>query len=224
MLLLLSWLSAAAAIQCYNYTSFMIKLNQCAQRTDQTILLSANPCEGDTYCSAEEMLDFYNQYPDAQSYPCQKYTEAQNRTSYNETQTECGVRDKDTDLEQGSHPKMCESDDDCKQKNGSKTACECGLNGIAYCHPDFSCNVFDDYWDDCNNGKVGDSDLANYMVYLETIYPLAIDPADAAENLFLELITLKELEVKSGYTPSDVSQDDSSAAEVLLCSFLLIAG
>jgi hypothetical protein len=221
MYLLVSLLSTASALACYNYTSAVQKSNVCATRSNETIALSVSPCQDGQYCSVQEMLGYFADHDTEDAYGCQKFTQAVNRTSVPD---KCSSRHKDADLKQGSYPKKCTDSSDCLLVNGNSTACECGLNGTAYCHPDFSSSVFELYWEDCslNNGTVGDSDLAAYMYYLDEVYPYTISPSKYASSLFTELITLKGLADKAKVDNStDTTDDESDAASTLMIGSLV---
>jgi hypothetical protein len=75
------------------------------------------------------------------------------------TDVYCGVRDEGEEFVEGTAPKKCFTEADCKLENGSFSRCICGLDGSFYCEYPNGHPIFDDYWNSCeeNDGKVSKS-------------------------------------------------------------------
>ena len=106
----------------------------------------------------------------------------------NQTEFKCPNRTDQKDLENGSYPKECTSEDDCKLEDGTKNACVCGADGKRYCRPDKNSDVFDDFWEMCEDDKMDSESNSEWEIYNEYYVFLESAPS-CMEDIFKELIT-----------------------------------
>jgi hypothetical protein len=105
----------------------------------------------------------------------------------------CTTRTSQKNLESGSYPKECTSKDDCLLEDGTNNECVCGADGKQYCQPDVNSDVFDDFWELCDDEKMNTTLNDDWEIYAK--YYVYIDSApDCMENIFPELKTAVEAE------------------------------
>ena len=109
-------------------------------------------------------------------------------TTYN-----CSARSDQKNLQSGSYPKECTSADDCLLEDGTANECVCGADGKQYCRPDINSDVFDDFWQLCEDGKMNSTSYSNWEIYNE--YYVFVESAPSCmEDIFPELITANAAE------------------------------
>jgi hypothetical protein len=176
---------------------------------NQTITINYNGCISKTYCEVSEYINWYNNggsYLHCQEFPnmnlsiyapyfcsglylyCQD-TSAIDYSSY--SNVNCGVRDESTMLLDDIHPKQCRTDKDCILKNLNTSPCLCGMDGNSYCMPQWGSEVFEAYWNKCNNNN---GYMVSYWWFywssLQKYYNYYIAAPDCAMNIFAELQVL----------------------------------
>lgn len=133
---------------------------------------------------------------------------------------ECGSRNENKDLKEGSYPKKCTKisgeNDSCVLSDGTFNECECGLNGNSYCVPDESSEIYDEYWDECsdNDGKLKDWSHYLFWQLKKLNYINYITAYTCSRDIFEEFKKLDDLDYTDDYSVF-------LAADVLLISLII---
>lgn len=125
----------------------------CAQIYENGIYINDKGCPRNFTCSAEEIFKIHTETEFTEelwsvNLDCYEQTNPAS-TNVPNTPVECPERDIDDNLVSGSHPKLCETDNDCITKNGINPPCACGIYGDKYCQPLIGSDVFEQFWKRC---------------------------------------------------------------------------
>jgi hypothetical protein len=76
------------------------------------------------------------------------------------------------------------------------------MNSDAYCQPDFSSEIFNFYWKECqdNDGYIKDAELYTYSELMIAFYPYSIDPVACTDDFYKELTEIYSLFEQLGET------------------------
>jgi len=172
----------------------------CAQAYGIKILANSEGCPLDHYCKLKDVAEWHqlNSLSLAQTFNC-------TRQNYEPVTVEegsfyCGKRHLDSELQEGTYPKVCETEKDCLTKGGWTTSCLCGLDGNYYCMPELSSSAFEGYWELCEEAwnatreyRVSATDKA-YWEYFQSHYIETISAPECMPELIWEFLVLGELE------------------------------
>jgi len=193
LFLWLSTLLSATAIVCPTVLCEEMTDNTCAQVYSDVIKLRSHHCLTTTYCNLTAVLSVVGQLV----VPCESFADSEIIYDDNDYR-DCGLRVPKRNLVVGAYPKVCDSDSDCLLQDGAVTACKCGLNGKAYCVPDLSSSLLNQYWKKCESpypekNVVYRNDYYYWMWYLE-FYPLIVSAPSCAWSVSIELLTFRYLD------------------------------
>jgi hypothetical protein len=140
-LIVLALLGAASAFKCYSWECADLGENICAEYADNVISVNENGCSSGYTCglmyadlqiyeSDETVVECisdaaYDAQEDDEDYP----------SDYDWANSKECESDDGYNLQSGSFPKNCNSDEDCLLNNGKEAQCWCGFNGVGYCMP-----------------------------------------------------------------------------------------
>ena len=190
MLFPLLLLPLALAEDCPVVTCEDMQDNTCALTYGNTIRLRAHHCATTTFCNLTYVLSANGD----QTIPCESFNDS--GTIYDDNDyRDCGVRADKRNLASGVYPKACATDADCLLQDGTFNPCACGLNGKAYCIPDLSSKLFNQYWKKCNetSNTVYRNDYYYWTWYLE-YYSLIVSAPSCAWSVGIELLTFRYLD------------------------------
>lgn len=193
----------ARALECIKFNQQPSQVNACATKMGAVISFNSLGCFTGYECSLESMLANLNT---DSVYMCQSVSEPTSLQS-----AACDGRLPDKDLVSGGYTKECTTAADCLLQDGSSAECACGINGKAYCRPDFSSSLFEDYWQSCKflGGMLEQTDLSKYMRMLYRLYPILSGPVEGASGVFKELTEFSLLEL-SALSESDANDTPSN--------------
>lgn len=183
-------LSHASAADCPVVVCADIADNSCAEIVGTTVHLRSKHCDTTTYCNLTAVL----QSSGNQVIPCLAFNDSE--TIYDDNDyRDCGKRIYGRNLASGRHPKVCSSENDCVLEDGTKSSCQCGVNGFAYCAPDLNSRLFNQYWSNClaNADTVYRNDYYYWTWYLQ-YYPLIVSAPSCAWSVSIELLTFRYLD------------------------------
>jgi hypothetical protein len=190
ILLISALLTPSLASTCFDYSCEALEANVCVQKYDSATIYINN--DGCSCFVGIAMLTLLRTDDDGATIECYSsssqsydFSAGSDYDSY-----DCGVRDSQAELVDGSYPKICNDHIDCVLENGGYNSCYCSLDGNAYCVPDISSSIYDDYWAGCDTS---DGDKILYGINYYTTYPLQVNSPSCAEEVLYELIYLTEL-------------------------------
>lgn len=194
--MLLLWLCAgplAVAMTCPVVVCEDLADNTCAQVSSDVIKLRSHHCMTTTYCNLTNVLNVIGE----QVVPCESFADSEIIYDDNDYR-DCGIRIPHRNLVLGTYPKICTSDNDCLLQDGTVTPCKCGINGKAYCVPDLSSNLLNQYWKKCESpypekNVVYRNDYYYWMWFFE-YYPLIVSAPSCAWSVSIELLTFRYLD------------------------------
>lgn len=154
-------LKISLGLVCPFWTCKSLDPNVCAIRKDREIIVNQDGCYDGFQCNLQVTGFFFSSVESLDSFTCYQRGEIDKSVliypSYYDWQNspECKY-DPKTNLDSGSHPKQCETDEDCKLINGEFTKCECSVNGRSYCKPSLNSDYFEYWFDICETGYADD--------------------------------------------------------------------
>lgn len=190
-------LTVVNAKYCPKYECASMTTDLCCEFVSENLVhFNINGCPNDMTCLVQSIVNLMNSATGS-GVNC---TSKQPPVNDSEFKTSCLDFHSNRDLEVGEHPKQCDSNSDCKMKDGDVNQCICSLNSKAYCQPDFSSKTFNFYWKECadNNDFIRDPELYRYAELLIAFYPYTIDPVSCTDDYFSELSEMSDLAVKLG--------------------------
>jgi hypothetical protein len=159
----------------------------CASIEDGGVVLNERGCTKSTSCELLDLVD-WNENSGTFLY-CQEFEDQDSH----EDSVHCPERDKNEALESDYHPVRCNSTQDCLTKNGNESECKCGMDGFSYCMPLWGSEVFENYWNFCEDGDGKTSyKVWNYYRLMYLYYNFYISAPDCALNIFYELQDLQD--------------------------------
>mgnify|MGYP000102364137 FL=1 len=195
VLMVSSALGNCPAFQCGSFDS-----NYCARWNGTTIELNSQGCKSyKQSCTFSKALVSYYFNSDSGNYLCENSAQF----SYSEGYMNCGTRQNTkTKLVEGEHPKKClepgYSDFNCELLDGSFLECKCGLDSEYYCTPNPSSNIFDEFWQACEDqDNVVTAQFYEYYELLSKFYIEYNTAPDCALTLFQEFSLLQGSEPDS---------------------------
>lgn len=99
---------------------------------------------------------------------------------------DCPDRNQTHELKKGSHPKPCESEDDCELIDGSKSECQCSMNGKSFCKPKMSSSIFEVFWEICEDKKMTEK-IMNEWKLVENEWIPSLNEPECAELVLSDL-------------------------------------
>jgi hypothetical protein len=112
-------------------------------------------------------------------------------------------------LAEGKHPKLCESDEDCKLQDGALATCKCGWDGNMYCVPDKYDDLWEPFWISCKkDGKMYYWDEYAWINYIDTFIwssSMTIEDELCANLVFFDFKTDVGIMDTSTFRPGDNS-------------------
>lgn len=186
------WLLAALlpfslALVCPTFSCASLTSGICATKdTEETGRLSENPCPSGQFCSGQRLYEdwWWNSgTPLGSSYMCMdeasyEHTSVLDKEPYG--QWPCVGREESKYLAIGTHPKECQSDDECLLSDGTYSSCLCGFRAsgalnstLGICQPHQSDLIFQDFWSQCNSENLIESrDVGFYFKVKHETYAL----------------------------------------------------
>lgn len=213
--LILSLSSVQLSLGCPKYSCKELDSDICARMDkNNTITLNQNVCEDGMICRLPSLYLWKYQAEIGDTLSCETaMTKEKGLQTFRVT---CDERRPNRELAEGSNPKRCEVDEDCLMQDGNYTQCKCGLGGNAYCKPDISSSIFDNYWEGCEKewGELSNYTTFTYAAMLNAFYSELVDPASCSNDIFLEMILIDDL--KDGtretfLTTEDIDNEDSAS-------------
>jgi hypothetical protein len=119
--------------------------------------------------------------------------------SYEISSTQCGVRQPIKELREGDYPKLCDSDFDCMLEDGTSASCSCSLDGSSYCVADFNSEMYNDFWNECDDDDL-DQVESQYWYSVMSTYPLYVNVVECAMATFNEFRIISEFESDAAIT------------------------
>lgn len=188
MLLYLNLIVHSFALTCPAASCGSNDIGVCGTVEDSEIILNDKGCTKNKYCKVNNLVDWYN---NAGTY---LYCEDIDDGSKDKSDVKCGKRNKDQRLLQDIHPKRCQSSGDCVLRNGKETECLCAMDGFAYCLPEWGSEVFELFWEYCNdNDDTVTYEIWKYFSDLHDYYNFFIAAPDCAMLIFYELQDLESI-------------------------------
>mmetsp|Transcript_20566 Transcript_20566/g.38409 ORF Transcript_20566/g.38409 Transcript_20566/m.38409 type:complete len:234 (-) Transcript_20566:337-1038(-) len=197
MFLLLLWITRAEICPKYQCTEMSNEL--CAEFVSEGLVyLNSNACPSNSTCLVTSLVNLKSSAVGSVS----KCTNLQTPFVEPNFKTSCLKYQKNKDLVEGSHPKLCITNADCQLKDKTFSQCICSLNGKAYCQPDFSSSVFNFYWKECadNDNMIEGDDFFRYTELLKAFYIYTINPVSCSPEHFAELEEIDNLREDLGDT------------------------
>jgi hypothetical protein len=189
------------SLGCVEYQAAALTTSTCALQNSTGIYFNKQGCPTNYECTIEG-LNIYFANSSRDSYECQVAT-----SQSTDDLVWPNKQEDNKDLLEGSHPKICANSTECLLQDGNSSDCLCGLNGHAYCQPDFSSSVFQDYWDSqyTIGGLLNQTSLYEYMRLLYKLYPYVSGSAEYAADFFKDLKHFKEVEAEATESNSEDS-------------------
>lgn len=205
--LLAALLPLSLSLVCPTFTCANLEAGVCAVKdTEETAKLSASPCPTGQFCSGQRLYEdwWWNSgTPLGSSYQCvseatHTHTSLLDKEPY--AQWPCPVFESNKFLASGSHPKDCQSDDDCLLADGSHSSCLCGFRGsgnlnstFGVCQPHQSDPIFINNWAACNSERlVENRDVGfYYKVIWETYAVVHASSLSCAQSIIWEFALLQ---------------------------------
>lgn len=177
----------AASPECPLFLCEVLPLTICANITnveDKIVILNSLGCSPRRGCDLEEIIEALKQETPT-SFPCDLYEPdvlPDNSTNY------CPVRLSQKNLVEGSHPKFCDSNLDCRLGDGSYSNCTCGLSRFKVCQPDVNDLLYISFWDYCAVNENKMTDTVGYMWgYYYYNYVTMMSAPTCADDVLVQL-------------------------------------
>lgn len=168
---------------CIDYSCETLQSNQCAFKlSSEQVILNDDQCEDGFSCSLEDLVP-WAESSEGGYLGCRS---EEDLSLYKESNFQCGVKLPNKNLYIDSFPKLCLSEDDCLLEDGTYAECGCGMDGRSYCKASIHSDVFDDYWDECDNGVMEDEDEVVWWTIYTEYYLLTLGQPDCAEDVVWE--------------------------------------
>jgi len=205
--LLAALLPLSLSLVCPTFTCADLTSGTCAEKvTEETAKLSTIPCPTGQFCSGQRLYEdwWWNSGTAlGSSYACVSeasyaHTSVLDKEPY--AQWPCFEFESNKGLASGSHPKDCQSDDDCLLEDGSRSSCLCGFRGVGQlnstsgvCQPHQSDPIFISNWVACNSERlIENRDVGfYYKVIHETYAVVHASPLPCAQSVLWEFALLK---------------------------------
>ena len=202
--------------------------NICAEVSSGDLILNGIGCNSyEESCLYEDVLEFYSKYSTSakESLKCSlheyEYAEEQNILLAEDYCTHRTVYEQQR-LKEGSHLKLCDSDEDCELESGEYANCTCSaLLGKKFCNASKGDAVVEGIFDIACNKEY--KRLAYMDAYLKAFIPL-ISKQMCSDRIYTELIMYSALQVELSrdlYTDATSSAVYYSILYTLLASLLV---
>lgn len=136
----------------------------------------------------------------------------------------CPSRDFKKELKSGFHPKPCKSNNDCELKDGTKSECQCSMNGDSFCKPNMSSDLFEKYWSLCEDNRMTPTIMEQWKIVTEGWVPHLKEP-DCAEIVLSDLRIVGnanvEYHIENGEEEGEEDSSDGEGAIALAISALI---
>lgn len=200
-LCLLSFLLVSCWSACPEWScSDDLNANVCAKYVDSmNIHINYDTCTTGG-CSFSEVLAWSNTAERDDTYLCNTDDVWTQEESTDSTLLNCYATQVSKDLAEGTYPKQCENvgdeDENCKLEDDTYGECECGLDGRAYCVPDKSSEIYEDYIDECkdNDWKLESWDHYWFWYLKRTHYIDYITAYTCSRAIFEEFKAIDDLD------------------------------
>ena len=121
----------------------------CTTLRGYQIYANTNGCPRDLFCKLSDFENWYIlQSPSStKTFSCtrQNYDGFSLETFKSQPKFFCGFRNLNDELAYGTHPKVCQSNEDCLTVGGWTSECLCGFDGLSYCAAELGSSAFDGY-------------------------------------------------------------------------------
>lgn len=181
---------AQASLECPYMMCKSLDDGVCAQIFDVSIWINDKGC-GEKICSAEKLYEVHRGYTfvktdDYTIVKCYEDEETEPENIPND-KVDCFERNTDENLLEGSHPKICSTDDDCMIRSKTTTECKCGIDGKKYCQPMYGSNAFEEFWKRCEEDpKMYQKEWKLWNFAKEQYIPIVSAPT-CGDDVLLEL-------------------------------------
>ena len=178
----------AASPECPLFLCEVLPITLCANITnveDKIVVLNSLGCGTRRGCNLEDIAEGLKQNISA-SYDCDLF--AINFTTNPDSSEYCPNRKSQKNLVEGSHPKFCEKDEDCKLGDGSYASCTCGLARFKVCQPDVNDQLYISFWDYCDQNENKITDTVSYLWgYYYYNYVTMMSAPTCADDVLVQL-------------------------------------
>lgn len=199
--LLLSLLGLCVSQRCRTVSCRDLPTNVCATVvSDAELSLSTPGCQDAYICNAKGLFAWLSRLDTVagSQYGCTLDNTGMTLSKLMSMEWPCYERVPNRNFMNNATALACQKDEDCALTDGTVIpgSCACGLrasDSLGICQPDFSSDVFQGYWDECDNSdnKIDDPVTGYYWYLLMHYYPLTLFDVPCAKTLY---------EVKDFYT------------------------
>lgn len=171
--------------ECWQYSCANLDDSDlCAKNEGNLFYIRNSHCGDGKICNLADVIDsFASGQP---SYACQLETDIpaidsdfQVDEDYNFKDSSACERLQNKDLQSGSYPKQCITEDDCILQDTTTTSCKCGFN-ISVCVPHYSSSFFDEWYTACEESEP-DRDMYYQIWMVRKYYPWLVTYANSEE-------------------------------------------
>ena len=181
---MLGFILPVLAITCPDTSCTDLEVGVCATKSNSSIQLNKYGCPKGKCCFVTELQSWYN--GETQHLNCSEMEQEE------EESVECPSAPSSQMLQEGLHPKRCESSEDCLAETGQKSDCVCGLDGFGYCKPLWGSEVFARYWEVCRENSQVSYQFWKYYQDLYNYYPEFVAAPVCSLRIFQEFQSLQE--------------------------------
>lgn len=181
----------ATKLECPPMSCLRLYDGECAEIYEEYVRINQQGCGGKLICTAEAIYKLYEEteFKDLEDYVilnCYENDEEAN-ARIPDKKVDCPDRDTEDNLVEGTHPKECESDEDCETLNGVKTECKCGISGSKICQPLIGSDAFIEFWDRCDREDTLSTKEWKLWEYVVDQYILIVTAPTCGDNILYEM-------------------------------------
>lgn len=152
---------------------------------DKTVSLNSLGCSPLKGCDLEDINDALAEHR-LDSFPCIQI--AGDIPSYGDPTGKCPDRRSQKNLVEGSHPKVCQNEQECRLADGTYSECVCGLSRFKICQPDINDVIYISFWDYCDQNENNLTDTVRYMWgYYYLNYVVMMSAPTCADDVLIQL-------------------------------------